>query len=52
MPSWYLNGNLLERRHFPKIQLKSLELAMPAIRRLDFLLPWSGLSIIGVGVKV
>ncbi len=51
VPSWYLNGNVLKRRHFSKIQLKSLELAMPVIRRMDWMLPWSGLSIIGVAIK-
>ena len=51
VPSWILNGRILERKHFSRVQIKILELIMPAIRRIDPLLPWSGLSIIGIGVK-
>jgi glycosyltransferase involved in cell wall biosynthesis len=51
VPSWYVNGTALRRRHFSKAQLKALELAMPLIRRIDRFLPWHGLSLIGVGVK-
>jgi SAM-dependent methyltransferase len=51
VPSWYINGHLLRRRHFSKLQLKVLEVALPIVRRADRLLPWSGLSLIAVGVK-
>ena len=51
VPSWILNGRILERTHFSRVQIKMLELIMPMIRRIDPFLPWSGLSIIGIGVK-
>ena len=51
VPGWWLNGKVLRRKNFSRFQLKALELAMPALRRIDRLWPWGGLSIIGVGVK-
>ncbi|MBC8104354.1 MAG: glycosyltransferase [Cytophagales bacterium] len=51
VPSWYLNGKMLHRTGFSVVQLKILELLMPAIRRLDRMWPWRGLSVIGIGVK-
>ncbi len=51
VPSWWLNGSLLKRRHFSRVQLKVLETAMPVIRRADRLWPWPGLSLIAIGVK-
>ena len=51
VPSWILNGKILKRAHFSRVQIKILELIMPAIRRVDHIWPWSGLSIIGIGVK-
>ena len=52
VPAWYLNGSILRRRGFSRIQLKTIELAMPVVRRLDRVWPWKGLSIIGVGIKI
>jgi len=51
VPGWWLNGKLLKRRSFSRVQLKLLDTLMPALRRIDEHLPWSGQSIIGVGVK-
>ena len=51
VPAWFVNGGLLKRRTFSRIQLKGLELMMPAVRRLDRLIPWHGLSVVGIGVK-
>lgn len=51
VPAWFISGRLLRRRKFSRVQLKALELMMPLVRRLDRLWPWSGLSLIGVGVK-
>jgi glycosyltransferase involved in cell wall biosynthesis len=51
VPAWFVNGGIFKRRTFSRIQLKGLEVIMPFIRRLDRLWPWSGLSVIGVGVK-
>lgn len=51
VPAWYFNGKILKRKRFSLVQLKILEILMPLIRLIDRFLPWSGLSIIGVGVK-
>lgn len=51
VPGWWLNGRLLRRRRFSRVQLKILDLAMPLLRRIDRLWPWHGLSVIGVAVK-
>ncbi len=51
VPSWFLNGRILKRTGFSRVQLKILELLMPAIRRCDRVWPWGGMSLIGVGVK-
>jgi hypothetical protein len=52
VPAWYLNGRILRRRRFSRIQLKTLELAMPVVQKLDRVWPWKGLSIIGVGITI
>jgi len=31
--------------------LKILEVMIPLIRRFDGILPWKGLSVVGIGVK-
>jgi SAM-dependent methyltransferase len=51
VPGWWLNGKLLRRKHFSRVQLKLLETMMPIVRRMDRLWPWSGLSLIGVASK-
>lgn len=51
VPGWWLNGKLLRRKRFSRVQLKMLDMVMPLLSRIDRLWPWSGLSIIGVGVK-
>lgn len=51
VPGWWLNGKLLRRKKFSRVQLKMLDLGMPALRRIDRFWPWGGLSVIGVGVK-
>jgi glycosyltransferase involved in cell wall biosynthesis len=51
VPAWFINGGLLKRRTFSRIQLKGLELMMPLVRRLDTICPWRGLSVVGIGVK-
>jgi glycosyltransferase involved in cell wall biosynthesis len=51
VPGWWLNGKLLRRRKFSRVQIKLLDLAMPVLRRIDRFWPWQGLSVIGVGVK-
>jgi glycosyltransferase involved in cell wall biosynthesis len=51
VPGWVLNAKVLKRTGFSRVQLKALEVLMPAIRRLDRAWPWGGLSVIGIGVK-
>lgn len=51
IPGWWLNGKLLRRTRFSRLQLKMLDLMMPVLSRADRLWPWSGLSLIAVGVK-
>jgi glycosyltransferase involved in cell wall biosynthesis len=48
VPGWILNGRVLKRRHFSRTQLKVFNMAVPMIRRIDRLLPWSGLGVIAV----
>ena len=51
VPGWWLNGKLLRRKKFSRIQLKMLDLAMPILSKIDRIWPWGGLSIVGIGVK-
>lgn len=51
VPGWWLNGKILKRRHFSRMQLKIFNMAVPVIRRLDRLMPWTGLGIIAVARK-
>lgn len=51
VPGWIINGKLLHRKRFSRVQLKALDTMLPIIRRLEGLMPWRGLSLIAVGVK-
>jgi len=51
IPGWWLNGKLLKRRHFSRFQLKIFNMVVPAVRRLDALVPGRGLGIIAVARK-
>lgn len=51
MPGWLINGKLLQRRHFSRLQLKLLNSVTPLVKRIDHLAPWPGLSILAVGRK-
>ncbi len=51
VPGWWINGKILRRKKFSRIQLKMLDLAMPILSRIDRIWPWGGLSMVGVGVK-
>lgn len=51
VPGWWVNGRWLRRKTFSRVQIKLLDTAVPVLRRVDRLWPWSGLSIIGVAVK-
>jgi glycosyltransferase involved in cell wall biosynthesis len=51
VPGWWLNGRLLRRKRFSRIQLKIVDTALPLLKRVDRFWPWSGLSLIAVAVK-
>jgi glycosyltransferase involved in cell wall biosynthesis len=51
VPGWWLNGRLLKRTKFSRVQLKGLDMLMPLLARIDPIWPWSGLSLIAVGIK-
>jgi len=48
---WALNGKLLRRTRMAKYQLKMYDSLVWLWRRIDWLLPWHGLSIVAVGRK-
>ncbi|HVQ39383.1 MAG TPA: glycosyltransferase [Pyrinomonadaceae bacterium] len=48
---WWLNGKVLRRKRFSRIQIKLVSTLMPLLRRSDRVWPWSGLSLIAIGVK-
>lgn len=51
VPGWWLNGKILKKKNFSRIQLKILDTMLPIVGRLDRVFPWSGLSLIAIGVK-
>ena len=52
VPGWWLNGKILRRRKFSRVQLKLVDTLIPVLSRIDRLWPWGGLSIIAVARKV
>jgi SAM-dependent methyltransferase len=48
MPGWWWNGTVLRRRALSRVQLKLFDVLVPLVRRLDPLLPWSGLGLVAV----
>ena len=52
IPGWWLNGNVLKRRTFSRVQLKLLDIGMPVLKRVDRFLPFGGLSLIAVARKI
>jgi len=51
VPAWLLSGRILRLQSWPRTQLKAIEMLVPLIRHVDRLVPWPGLSIVGVGKK-
>lgn len=47
-PAWFLNGKILRRRFFGLFQIWMLDLMTPLLRRIDFMLPFPGLSLIAI----
>lgn len=48
VPFWWLNGKLLRRKRFSRLQLKTLHMLAPFLHRIDAFWPWSGLSLIAI----
>ncbi len=51
VPGWWLNGRILKRNHFGKLQLKFYDAFVWLWRLLEHVLPWPGLSLIAVARK-
>lgn len=48
LPGWWLNGRVLKRTVFSRVQLKLFDVSIPFIRRIDGLLPWPSQSLIAI----
>jgi glycosyltransferase involved in cell wall biosynthesis len=48
-PGWRVNGQILRRRSFGRVQLRIFDALVPLWRRIDSLLPWPALSVIAIG---
>jgi SAM-dependent methyltransferase len=51
-PGWILNGHILKRKNFSRIQLKIYDSLIWLIKRVDRFVPWSAQSIIAIAHKV
>lgn len=51
VPGWILNGKILRRRHFSRLQLKLYDFFVWLWKLIDRYLPWPGQSIIAVAKK-
>lgn len=49
--SWKLTGSIRKHTKFSRPHLKAMETLTPLARKVDALLPWSGLNLIAVAVK-
>jgi SAM-dependent methyltransferase len=50
-PAWWLNGRVFRRRTFSRLQLKTIDVLLPLLKRVDRILPWTGVSLIAIAVK-
>ncbi len=50
-PGWYVNGRILKRRTFSRIQLSIFDRLVPLWRRIDSSLPWPPTSLIAIGIR-
>lgn len=50
-PGWYVNGRILKKEKFSRVQLRIFDRLVWLWRRIDPVLPWPPTSIIGVGVR-
>jgi glycosyltransferase involved in cell wall biosynthesis len=48
---WYVNGKIFRKKTFNRFQMTLLDLMIPAAKKIDRILPWPSLSLIGVFEK-
>jgi glycosyltransferase involved in cell wall biosynthesis len=48
-PGWWWNGRVLRRKSFGRLQLCVFDWLVPLSRRVDSALPWTAVSLIGIG---
>jgi hypothetical protein len=48
---WFINGRILRKRTFSRVQIGILNVLIPLIKRIDTYLPWPPLSLIAVFEK-
>ena len=51
VPGWWLNGKLLRKRQFGRLQLKLFNMLVPLLRGLDPVIPAPGLGILAVATR-
>ncbi len=51
VPGWWLNGKLLQKQGFSRVQLKVFDLMIPLLRRIDRIWPWKGLGLVAVASR-
>jgi glycosyltransferase involved in cell wall biosynthesis len=51
VPAWWLNGKVLRRKTFSRVQLKIYDSLVWLFRRIDRVLPWPGVSTIAIARK-
>ena len=51
IPGWYVNGKVLKKRSFSRVQLKVFNMLVPVLRRVDPMIPGKGLGIIAVATR-
>jgi hypothetical protein len=49
---WWLNGKVIRRKTLGRLQMKLFNAMVPVFKRVDPLLPWTGLSLVVVGRKL
>ena len=48
VPAWFINGRVFKRKDFSRVQLKIFDSMIFILRKVDWLLPWKGLSLIAI----
>lgn len=46
---WFINGRIFKRHFLSPVQIRLYDLMIPLVKHVDNLLPWQGLTLIGVG---